>query len=78
MRCWRVGKDSFKATGLLLCGEIFPYVLCYLCGTEEIGRSLMVLSDLLMLSRSKPFDWMLAVGNIPLMSFVYNIDFLSL
>ena len=24
------------------------------------------------------FDWMLAVGNIPLMSFVDNIDFLSL
>ena len=56
MRCWRVGKDNFKATGLLLCGKICPYVLCGFCGTEEIGRSLMVLSDLLMLSRSKPYS----------------------
>ena len=31
----------------------------------------MVLSDLLMLSKSKSlFDWMLALGNIPLMPFV--------
>ena len=35
----------------------------------------MVLSDLLMLSKSKSlFDWMLALGNIPLMPFVDFID----
>ena len=39
----------------------------------------MVLSDLLMLSKSKSlFDWMLALGNIPLMPFVDFIDSLLL
>ena len=59
-------NDDFRAVKPLLWGEPCPHVLCGLCGTKEIGRSLMELSDLLIWSKRK------------FVSFVDFIDTLSL
>ena len=51
-------NDDFRAVKPLLWGEPCPHVLCGLCGTKEIGRSLMELSDLLIWSKRKfVFCW---------------------
>ena len=82
MRCWRVGKRQFQSHRVTIVWQDLPLCVMWLLwyrGNRQVFDAVERLAYVIKEQTLQSlFDWMLAVGNIPLTSFVDNTDFLSL